>query len=248
MKLVEIVPALQTDSDVLKTITSLISGWGKITVKAGDTPGFIVNRVARPFYSEALKLYEERILYGIPDGAPGFRMIDKAMTTAGFRMGPFTLMDFIGNDVNYAVTKSVWEACYGEPRYTPSIIQRQLVEAGWLGKKSGRGYYQYTDTGSIPEVDVPDELGNNIAERIVTMLMHEAADAVLKGVADASDIDKAMTTGVNYPMELLRELDRRGVGSVIETMDRLYAEYHDPRYRCSPILRQLARTQQTFHS
>jgi 3-hydroxybutyryl-CoA dehydrogenase len=79
------------------------------------------------------------------------------------------------------------------------------------------------------------------------MLMHEAADAVLKGVADASDIDKAMTTGVNYPMELLLELDRRGVGSIIETMDQLYAEYHDPRYRCSPILRQFARTQQTFH-
>jgi 3-hydroxybutyryl-CoA dehydrogenase len=175
-------------------------------------------------------------------------MIDKAMTNAGFRMGPFTLMDFIGNDVNYAVTKSVWEACYGEPRYTPSIIQRQLVEAGWLGKKSGRGYYHHTDAGAAPDVEVPTELGKNIAERIITMLMHEAADAVLKGVADPADIDKAMTTGVNYPMELLLELDRRGVGSVIDTMDRLYTEYHDPRYRCSPILRQFARTQKTFHS
>jgi 3-hydroxybutyryl-CoA dehydrogenase len=247
MKLVEIVPALQTSPEIVKTITKLISGWGKITVKAGDTPGFIVNRVARPFYSEALKLYEERMLYGIPDGEAGFRMIDKAMTNAGFRMGPFTLMDFIGNDVNYAVTKSVWEACYGEPRYTPSIIQRQLVEAGWLGKKSGRGYYRYTDD-EVTTIEVPAELGKNIAERIITMLMHEAADAVLKGVADPADIDKAMTTGVNYPMELLLELDRRGVGSVIDTMDRLYTEYHDPRYRCSPILRQFARTQKTFHS
>ena len=247
MKLVEIVPAWQTNPEIIQAVVRLISSWDKTTVHAGDTPGFIVNRVARPYYSEALKIYDERMLYGIPEGVAGFRMIDEAMTKIGFRMGPFTLMDFIGNDVNYAVTKSVWESCYYEPRYTPNVLQRRLVEAGWLGKKSGRGYYRYDV--NTPSESYPDnpELLQHIAERILTMLMHEGADAVLKEIATPADIDLAMTKGVHYPIELLREIDKRGANSVVETMDRLYAEYHDPRYRCSPILRKYVREGKSFY-
>ncbi len=248
MKLVEIVPALQTDRAVTTHVNTLISSWEKTTVQADDTPGFIVNRIARPFYSEALKVYEERLLHAIPDGVAGFRLIDEAMTDAGFRMGPFTLMDFIGNDVNYAVTKSVWEACYFEPRYAPSSLQHHLVEAGWLGKKSGRGYYRYDIEDTEEKPPMHDDYKTHIAERILTMLMHEAADAVLKHVASPKDIDLAMTQGVNYPIELLKEVDLRGAISIVETMDRLYDEYHDPRYRCSPILRKYAREGKLFYS
>lgn len=247
MQLVEVVPAIQTDDTVTQSVMQLVSSWGKTVVRAGDTPGFIVNRIARPYYSEALKIYEERSLHGIPDGEAGLRVIDDAMTLAGFRMGPFALMDFIGNDVNYAVTRSLWEACYYEPRYTPATLQRQLVEAGWLGKKTGRGYYRYdTEAGTITVPDLPDTR-RYIAERIITMLLHEAADAVLKGIASPADIDLAMSRGVNYPIELLREIDRRGSATVVDTMDRLYEEYHDPRYRCTPLLRKFAREQRTFY-
>lgn len=248
MKLVEIVPALQTDPAITKDVMQLITSWNKTTVLAGDTPGFIVNRVARPYYSEALKIYEERMLYQIPEGIAGFRLIDDAMTSVGFPMGPFALMDFIGNDVNYAVTKSVWEACYYEPRYTPNALQRKLVEAGWLGKKSGRGYYRYDIHEQYPSHDAYAEVKKDIAERILTMLMHEAADAVLKGVASPQDIDLAMRKGVNYPIDLLKEIDRRGAASIVDTMDRLYAEYHDPRYRCTPILRKYTRERITFYT
>ena len=247
MKLVEVIPALQSDSNTWQNAKQLIELWGKTTVVADDTPGFIVNRIARPFYSEALKIYEERVLHDIPDGPPGFQMIDEAMTRIGFPMGPFALMDFIGNDVNYAVTKSVWEACHYEPRYAPSVIQRRHVEAGWFGKKSGRGFYNYHVEPEALQSSEHSELLHHIGERILIMLVHEAADAVLKGVASAHDIDLAMRTGVNYPIELLREADRRGANAIVETMDRLYYEYHDARYRCTPILRKYAREQKLFY-
>jgi 3-hydroxybutyryl-CoA dehydrogenase len=169
------------------------------------------------------------------------------MTDAGFRMGPFALMDFIGNDVNYAVTRSIWEACYYEPRYMPSQLQRQLVEAGWLGKKSGRGYYQY-NTAEASSGSIYTDVKKQIQERIITMLKHEAADAVLRGIASPTDIDLAMTKGANYPIELLREVDMGGADSVVNTMDRLFDEYHDPRYRCSPLLRKYARENKKFYS
>ena len=120
--------------------------WGKTPVVASDTPGFIVNRIARPFYGESIRILEE----GIADCAT----IDWAMRElGGFRMGPFELMDFIGNDVNYAVTRSVFEAFFYDPRYRPSLTQRRLVEAGFFGRKSGRGYYDYRG-GAVQPVPV----------------------------------------------------------------------------------------------
>jgi 3-hydroxybutyryl-CoA dehydrogenase len=192
MKLVEIIPAIQTDDNIGAAAKDLVDSWGKLTVIAKDTPGFIVNRVARTFYSEAIRILEE--------GFADVPTIDWAMTElGGFRMGPFTLMDYIGNDINYAVTESVWTACYYEPRYKPSFTQKRLVEAGYLGRKSGRGYYNYAEDAVNPDPNKDKELGNRIYTRILMMLMNEAAEAMYWGVATRDDIDLAMTKGVNYP-------------------------------------------------
>ncbi|MGN6475865.1 MAG: 3-hydroxyacyl-CoA dehydrogenase NAD-binding domain-containing protein, partial [Flavipsychrobacter sp.] len=132
MALVEVIPAVQTEPSVTNTCRQLMADWGKIAVLAKDTPGFIVNRVARPFYGEAIRIYEE----GIAD----IPTIDWAMTElAGFKMGPFTLTDYIGHDVNYVVTETVFQSFFYDPRYKPSFSQKRLLEAGWLGRKSGRG-------------------------------------------------------------------------------------------------------------
>lgn len=149
MKLVEIVSGLASDEAVLDTLFQTAAAWGKKPVQATSTPGFIVNRVARPFYAEGLRLLEE----GVADPAT----IDAVMREAGgFRMGPFELMDLIGHDVNFAVTRSVFEAYFGDPRYRPSLIQQELVAAGWLGRKTGRGFYEYDPDTDRPEpVTVP---------------------------------------------------------------------------------------------
>ncbi len=201
---------------------------------ATDTPGFIVNRVARPFYGESLRIAEE----GIAD----FATIDWAMREiGGFRMGPFELMDFIGNDVNYAVTCSVFEAMYYDPRYRPALTQRRLVEAGLLGRKAGRGYYDYRD-GAVRPAPVEDQtLGRRIVDRVLAMLINEAVDALYLRVATAADIDLAMTTGVNYPRGLLAWGDELGVRTVLHRISALQEEYGEDRYRPSPLLRRLAR-------
>lgn len=239
MPLVEIIPAVQTDSMVLSKAKSLIDGWKKITVLAKDTPGFIVNRVARPFYSEALRIFEE----GIAD----MPTIDWAMREiGGFRMGPFQLMDFIGNDVNYAVTESVWTAFYYDPRYKPSFTQKRYSEAGWFGRKSGKGYYNY---GENPENTLPaenKELGKVIVDRIVAMLINEAADALFWNIASAKDIDLAMTKGVNYPKGLLKWANEIGLEKCINNIDNLQETYREDRYRCSPILRSFSNEGKLF--
>ncbi|MFK8104028.1 MAG: 3-hydroxyacyl-CoA dehydrogenase NAD-binding domain-containing protein [Saprospiraceae bacterium] len=234
MKLVEIIPAIQTDSGVTKSATEMIERWGKLTVLAKDTPGFIVNRVARPFYGEALRILEE----GIADVAT----IDWAMTEiAGFRMGPFTLMDYIGNDINYIVTETVFKAFYFDPRYKPAFTQKRLSEAGYLGRKSGRGYYDYREGAAAPKPNMDRKLGEIIVDRILVMLINEAADALYLNVASKEDIDLAMTKGVNYPKGLLRWADEKGIDQCVSAMDQLQQEYLEDRYRCSPLLRKMAR-------
>ncbi len=233
MPLVEVVPPAGGPTSLVEQATSLMRAWGKMPVIASDTPGFIVNRVARPFYGESLRILEE----GIADIAT----IDWAMRDiAGFRMGPFELMDFIGNDVNYAVTRSVYDGMFNDPRYRPSVTQQRLVEAKRLGRKSGRGYYDYS-TDARPEPNKDPALGQRVVDRVLAMLMNEAIDAVYMRVGTPADIDLAMTRGVNYPRGLLAWADELGAATVLERIDQLHAEYGEDRYRASPLLRRVAR-------
>ena len=240
MKLVEIIPAIQTDTNIAKEARQTIDSWHKLTVITKDTPGFIVNRVARPFYGEALRILEE----GLADVAT----IDWAMTElGGFRMGPFTLMDYIGNDINYVVTETVFQSFFYDPRYKPSFTQKRLAEAGYLGRKSGRGFYNYGDGAVNPEPNKDAKLGQEIVSRIVAMLINEAADALYLNIASRDDIDLAMTKGVNYPKGLLQWADEIGIKQCVERMDALYHEYLEDRYRCSPLLRKMARDSRCFY-
>jgi len=239
MKLVEVVPAVQTSEEVLSKSVDVITNWKKTVAVAKDTPGFIVNRVARPYYGEALRIYEE----GIAD----FATIDWSLKTiGGFRMGPFELMDFIGNDVNYAVTESVFTAFYFDSRYKPSFTQKRLAEAGYLGRKSGKGYYDYSEGTAKPNPTEDKILGDKIFNRVLVMLINEATDALFLNIASAEDIDNAMTKGVNYPKGLLAWADEIGIDNCVTTLDRLYDEYHEDRYRCSPLLRKMLRDKKTF--
>jgi 3-hydroxybutyryl-CoA dehydrogenase len=232
MALVEIIPAIQTEASLPQDIKILMLQWGKAPVIAKDTPGFIVNRVARPFYSEALRILEE----GIADMAT----IDWALTTlAGFKMGPFTLMDYIGHDVNYVVTETVFTSFYFDPRYKPAFAQKRLLEAGWLGRKSGRGFYNYAEGVIMPEATKDEATGRKIVERILAMLINEAVDAVHWQVATPEDIELAMTKGVNYPKGLLHWCDEIGADAVLSTLDALYDNYHEDRYRASVLLRKM---------
>lgn len=234
MRLVEIIPAVQTAPKTVERARSLIDSWGKTTVLARDTPGFIVNRIARPFYGEALRILEE----GIAD----VPTIDWAMTElGGFRMGPFTLMDYIGNDVNYKVSETVFQAFYYDPRYRPSFTQKRLAEAGFLGRKSGRGFYDYREGAVQPEPTKDRTLGHKILDRILIMLINEAADAVYWNIASPEDVELAMTQGVNYPKGLLQWANEIGLEECVRRMDELQAAYLEDRYRCSPLLRQMAR-------
>lgn len=239
MALVEIIPAVQTDVTLVTTCKDLMLQWGKAPVITKDTPGFIVNRVARPFYGEAIRIYEE----GIADIAT----IDWAMTElAGFRMGPFTLTDYIGHDVNYVVTETVFSSFFYDPRYKPSFSQKRLLEAGWLGRKSGRGFYNYAESVQQPEPNKDVLLGNQIAERIVAMLINEAVEALHLNIASAQDLELAMTKGVNYPKGLLQWCDEWGADKCLSILDDLYNNYHEDRYRASVLMRKMAKENKKF--
>ena len=232
MPLVEIIPAVQTSEETLSKAVDLIKSWNKTVVVCKDTPGFIVNRVARPFYGEALRIYEE----GIAD----FATIDWAMTHfGGFKMGPFTLMDYIGNDVNYAVTESVFQAFYYDPRFKPSFTQKRHREAGYFGRKTGRGYYNYAEGTTLPLPTENEELGKQIFNRILVMLINEAFDAVFMQVASREDVDLAMTKGVNYPKGLLAWADEIGLKNVLAQLQALFEEFGEDRYRPNPLLKRM---------
>ena len=241
LPLVEIIPGKLTSASTTKNVRALIDSWGKTTVIASDTPGFIVNRIARPYYGEAIRIYEE----GTADPAT----IDWAMRElGGFRMGPFELMDFIGNDINLAATTSVYEGTNRDPRYKPSLTQQRLVTEGRLGKKSGRGHFDYSEGAQRPEPKKDPVLGRRIVDRILAMLVNEAADAVGSGIGSASDVDLAMTKGVNYPQGLLAWGNEIGLDKVARNIETLRSQNgNDERYRVSPLLKEMVAAGRRFH-
>lgn len=232
MPLAEIVPGLLTEKKLAGEIKNLMGRWKKIPVVAKDTPGFIVNRVARPFYGEAIRIYEE----GIADIAT----IDSIMKENGFKMGPFELMDLIGNDVNCAVTETIWKEFFYDPKYKPSLTQKRMVGANLLGRKTGKGYYDYAEQGTKGKGQMVNE-SSQIFFRILAMLINEAADALYYGIATKEDIDLAMTKGVNYPKGLLKWADEIGIEKISETLEKLYLEYCEDRYRPSVMFKKMLR-------
>ncbi len=239
MPLVEIIPAVQTAEETLKLAKAMIDSWGKVTVVVKDTPGFIVNRVARPFYGESLRIYEE----GIAD----FATIDWALKEiGGFKMGPFELMDYIGNDINYTVTETVFTSFYFDQRYKPSFTQKRMMEAGFLGRKSGRGYYDYS-LENLPKANEDRELGKKILWRVLSVLINEATDALFLKIASREAIDLAMTKGVNYPKGLLAWADEIGINNVLKQLEDLQKEYGEDRYRPSPLLKNMVKENKTFY-
>ena len=228
MPLVEIIPAIQTSNDTIKKTMTLSESWKKTTVLCKDTPGFIVNRLARSFYSESIRIYEENIA--------NKETIDWAMKElGGFRMGPFELMDYIGNDVNYKVTETVFNEFYFDQRYKPSITQKRLVEAGYYGRKSGRGYYNYSEKTDL-NINKDRDIGKKIVWRVLCMLINEAIDALYLKIASKEDIDKAMKNGVNYPKGLLEWGDEIGHRKILNEINKLRKTYSEDRYRPSPLL------------
>jgi 3-hydroxybutyryl-CoA dehydrogenase len=243
MALVEVVAGPLSASGVVEATIFAARRLGKTPVLAADTPGFIVNRVARPFYLEGLRI--------LGDGAASVEEVDAAMREVGFRMGPFELVDAIGTDVNFAVSQAIYEAFFFDPRYRPHIVQRMLVDAGRLGRKSGGGFYDYATDGARgapwagpaqrPAGPLPDHLTNEqTAARILAALVNEAAAAVADGVATPQAIDTAMRLGANYPSGPLEWGERIGLARVVKTLDGLHAAVPDGRYRVVPLLRSLA--------
>lgn len=241
MPLVEIIPGILTNNAVTENSKKIIDSWGKVTVLTKDTPGFIVNRVARSFYGESIRIYEE--------GMADFATIDWALKTfGGFKMGPFELMDFIGNDINYKVTESVWTQFFFEPRFKPSLTQKRLYEAKLFGRKSGRGYYNYAEGATMPQPKQDEELGKYIFNRVITMLINEAIDSLYLQLATKEDLDLAMTKGVNYPKGLLKWADEIGLKNVYTSLDVLYELYNEDRYRPSILLKMMVRDEKRFYS
>jgi len=229
MPLVEVIPSLLTEKSLAEKIYNLMKDWGKTPVIAKDIPGFIVNRIARPYYGEGLRIVEENI--ATPE------QVDEAMKTLGnFKMGPFELMDLIGVDVNFSVTTTVYKDYFYDPKYKPSLLQQRMSEAKLHGRKTGKGFYDYAEGTVKPEPAKDDALYQQIFLRIISMLINEAVEAKRLGVASDEDIELAMQKGVNYPKGLLAWGKEIGFSKISETLQNLYGEYQEERYRQSPLL------------
>ncbi|MEN4761553.1 3-hydroxyacyl-CoA dehydrogenase NAD-binding domain-containing protein [Chryseobacterium sp. C39-AII1] len=232
MPLVEVIPSLLTEKSLAEKIYNLMKDWGKTPVIAKDIPGFIVNRIARPYYGEGLRIVEENIAT--------VEQVDEAMKTIGnFKMGPFELMDLIGVDVNFSVTKTVYNEYFYDPKYKPSLLQQRMSEAKLHGRKTGKGFYDYSEGAEKPVAEKDNALYQQIFLRIISMLINEAVEAKRLGVANDEDLELAMQKGVNYPKGLLAWGKEIGYAKISETLQNLYEEYQEERYRQSPLLRKL---------
>ena len=229
MKLVEVVTGPSTAPEAVRMARETAESLGKTPILVSDTPGFVVNRVARPFYLEALRIVEAG---GKPAG------VDAALREAGFRMGPLELADLIGMDVNLAVSESLFERYYYAPRFRPSHLQRSMVEAGTLGRKSGRGFYEY---GSEVQNEAGDggEYTEDVALRVVSCIVNEAFLTLSEGVASAEDIDRAMKLGANYPKGPFEWAEEIGAADIVRKLDALKQAYGDA-YLAAPLLRERA--------
>ena len=244
MALVEVIPGPMTDRSVTDSVALLARLLGKTPVVSADTPGFIVNRVQRAYYLEACRILE--------GGLADLAAIDDAMRGIGFRLGPFELADVVGTDVNLAAGIAIFDGFFGDARLRPAQVQRRVVDAGRLGRKSGAGYYEYEADGArgapwpaviprtgdasvMPHLDAPQ-----IEARILAAIVNEAAAAVADGVASPDAIDTAMRLATNWPDGPLAWGERIGLASVVRSLDALHASVPDGRYRVVPLLRYLA--------
>jgi 3-hydroxybutyryl-CoA dehydrogenase len=233
MKLVEVIAALQTGERALAVARATGEAMGKRVIGATDGPGFLVNRCGRPFAGEALRLLQERLA--------SFEEIDRIYRVGGgYRMGPFELMDLVGIDVGFAVAKSFMELSFGEPRWRPNPLQAKMVAAGRLGRKTGRGWYEYGNgphrADDPPDAVLSDE-HNDLLTRVQCCIVNEGLFALGEGVGSAADIDDGVRLGLNWPkgpIKLGREL---GFDHVLGVMDSLYDRYREERYRAAPRLR-----------
>ena len=247
MRLLEVVAGEQSDERALALAHATGEAMGKTVIRAKDGPGFLVNRCNRPFGLEALRLLQE--------GIAEIETIDRTMRVeGGFRMGPFELMDLVGIDTGLEISKSFYEQSFGEPRWRPSPIAARYVAAGRYGRKTGRGYYDYSSDpyrAPDPDPDPPEDAGaadakvapaaGGVLERIVCQVINECAFALGEGVGSAQDIDTGMTLGLNYPRGPLAWADEIGLDQVLAVLDRLWEEYREERYRPAPALRGLVR-------
>ena len=241
LPLVEVVAGRRTAAWAAERAAGIVEGWDKTPIRVADSPGFIVNRVNRPFTLEPLRL--------LRSGAGTIESIDAAMTAAGFPMGPFALMDLIGIDVNLAAARGLFEAAGRPPRFRPSPIQEELVAAGRLGRKKGEGFYRYVDGRSTrpagrfagvirngPGAPAPLD-GETIAERVILAIVNEAFRALGDGVAEEADIDRAMRLGANHPFGPFEWAGRAGTHEVVVMLDALSDEDADTFRPALPLLR-----------
>jgi 3-hydroxybutyryl-CoA dehydrogenase len=242
LPLVEVVAGGRTGAWAVERAASIVEGWGKTAIRVTDSPGFIVNRVNRPFTLEPLRL--------LRSGAGTIEAIDAALTEAGFPMGPFALMDLIGIDVNLAAARGLFEAFGRPPRFRPSPIQEELAAAGRLGRKAGEGFYRYVDGKAVgpaarfgsairdgPARNALLDAGS-IAERVILAIVNEAYRALGDGVAAEGDIDRAMQLGANHPFGPFEWARRTGVHEVVVMLDALSDEDADTFRPTLPLLRE----------
>ncbi len=239
MRLVEVVAGQQTQGSTVDAAIAFAEGLGKDPIACQDAPGFIVNRVNRPFTLEALRMLEA--------GEAGVAAIDGALVAGGYPMGPFALIDLVGLDVNLAVARTLYDGFDGAERFRPSTLQVHMVEAGELGRKTGRGFYRYDEVGGLLEPapgltdppSTPPIATETILARIELAIINEAYRAAGDGVASPPDIDLALVLGAGHPVGPFARARALGLGRVVATLRELERQ-HGERYRVAQTLWQVA--------